>query len=133
MMTILSKIEAVFPMVAFIATLTIVSTRPVSAQGAPSRSQQIPYSPTLQPDSGQTMTYFEFPFQRLKEVVPALKGLNYDASQEQLDSILTQVAKTIASVLPRLPDLVSRESISGFQVPGSLSTAGGLAIRLPAK
>ena len=60
-------------------------------------------------------------------MVPVLKGLKYDASQEQLNSILAQVAKTIANVLPRLPDLVLRGNISGFQAPGSLLTAGVLA------
>jgi hypothetical protein len=130
-MTTLGKIAALRPMAAFTAALALATAGPVSAQGAPSRLEQIPYSPTLQPASGQTTNYFEFPFQRLKEVVPALKGLKYDASQEQLNSILAQVAKTIANVLPRLPDLVSREDISGFQAPGSLSTAGGLANSQP--
>ena len=65
-MTTLGKIAALPPMAAFIAALALVSAGPVSAQGAPSRLEQIPYSPTLQPASGQTTTYFEFPFQRLK-------------------------------------------------------------------
>jgi hypothetical protein len=130
-MTTLRKIATISPMAAFVATLVLVSARPAFAQGAPSRLEQIPYSPRLQPNSGQTTTYFEFPFQKLKEVVPALKGLKYDANQEQLNSILAQVAKTIAMVLPKLPDLVSRENISGFQAPQSLSNPGGLANSQP--
>jgi len=118
---------ALSPTIVFIVALTLAPARPVRAQGAPGRLQQIPYSPTLKPESGQTMTYFEFPFPRLKEVVPALKGLTYDDSQEQLPAILAQVAKTIANVLPRLPDLVSREKISGFQAAGNSSGVSGVA------
>jgi predicted esterase len=64
---------------------------------------------------GETSSYFELPIQRLKGAVPALKGIKYDPSQEQLSSILDHVATTIADLLPRLPDLISREDVYHFQ------------------
>jgi hypothetical protein len=118
------KIAVLLPDAVFILILVSFATQPVSAQD-PGRLHEIPYSPTLRPTSGQTTTYFAFPFQKLKEAVPALKGLKYDESQERLPSILAGVAQTIANVLPKLPNLVSREEISGFQVPRDPSAAGG--------
>jgi hypothetical protein len=119
------KIALLIPGAAFIVILVLSATQPVSAQDSV-RLHEIPYSPTLRPTSGQTTTYFAFPFQKLKEAVPALKGLKYDDSQERLPSILAGVAQTIANVLPRLPNLVSKEDISGFQAPRDPSAAGGL-------
>ena len=119
------KIAVLLPDAVFIVILAFFATQPVSAQD-PGRLHEIPYSPTLRPTSGQTTTYFAFPFQKLKEAVPALKGLKYDESQERLPSILAGVAQTIANVLPKLPNLVSREDISGFQAPRDPSAAGGL-------
>jgi hypothetical protein len=63
--------------------------------------------------------------------VPGLKGLRYDASQSRLPAILSNVAKTIAGVLPRLPDLVSREDIYHFQSLPDPNTPGGLASAQP--
>jgi hypothetical protein len=85
-----------------------------------------PYSPTLRPTLAKP-TYFAFPFQKLKEVVPALKGLKYDESQERLPSILAGVAQTIANVLPRLPNLVSREEVMRLQ-----ELRGSYGIKSPA-
>jgi len=60
-----------------------------------------------------------------------LKGLKYDDSQERLISILVSVAQTISNVLPRLPNLVSREDISGFQAPRDPSAESRLASAQP--
>ena len=76
-------------------------------------------------------TYLKFPIQKLKAVVPALSGIKYDESQEQLPVILNRVAKQIADVLPRLPDLISREDVFHFQGAGDADTAGGLAATQP--
>jgi hypothetical protein len=102
--------------------------QPVTAQIAPLNS---PFNRPLTTASGETTPYFELPIQRLKSAVPALKGIKYDPSQEQLPSILDHVAKTIADVLPRLPDLVSREEIYHFQSPRDAQGAGGLASEQP--
>jgi poly(3-hydroxybutyrate) depolymerase len=72
-------------------------------------------------------TFPELPVQKLKEAVPDLKGLNYDASQNRLPVILAGVAQTIANVLPRLPDLASREQIYHFQSTLDVAGAGGPA------
>jgi hypothetical protein len=93
------KIAVLLPDAVFIVILAFFATQTISAQD-PGRLHEIPYSPTLRPTSGQTTTYFAFSFQKLKEAVPALKGLKYDESQERLPSILAGVAQTIANVLP---------------------------------
>jgi hypothetical protein len=130
-MKILGKVGARSPTSVFIGALIFVTGYMISGQDARSRLNEIPYSPTLHPTSGQTTTYFAFPFQKLKEAVPALKGLKYDDSQVQLTSILAGVAQTIANVLPRLPNLVSREDISGFQGPGDPSAESRVASAQP--
>jgi predicted esterase len=79
----------------------------------------------LQQHSRRASTFPELPVQKLKEAVPELKGLNYDASQDRLAAILAGVAQTIANVLPRLPDLASREQIYHFQ--STLDATGGPA------
>lgn len=94
-------------------------------QGMPGRLEKIPYSQTLRPTSGGTTLYFALPFQGLKEAVPALKGLNFDESQERLPSLLASVAHRIAEVLPRLPNLLSREDVYGFQSPRGTHEPGG--------
>jgi predicted esterase len=84
-------------------------------------------SRVLPQHSARASTFLELPVQKLKEAVPLLKGLNYDASQDRLPFILAGVAKTIADVLPRLPDLASREEIYHFQSTRDATGAGGLA------
>jgi hypothetical protein len=77
-------------------------------------------------DPGAT-SYYARSIDDLKRLVPGLKGLRYDSSQNRLPAILSSVAKTIAGVLPRLPDLVSREDIYHFQSVPDPNTPGGLA------
>ena len=130
-MKIFREIAALRATAFFIVVFTLTLAEPVSAQGDRGRFNQIPYSPTLHPTSGQTTSYFAFPLQKLKEMVPELKGLKYDDSQERLISILDSVAQTISNVLPRLPNLVSREDISGFQAPRDPSAESRLASAQP--
>jgi len=130
-MKILGKVVVLPPSAVFIGALIFVTVQTTSGQDARSRLSEIPYSPTLHPTSGQSTTYFAFSSQKLKEAVPALKGLKYDESQQQLTSILAGVAQTIANVLPRLPNLVSRENIFGFQAPRDPSPEGRLASAQP--
>ena len=80
----------------------------VPGRGAPALETPRPGQTISQ---GTTGTYFDLPEPRLKKVVSELKGLQFEASQDQLPAILASVAKTIADLLPRLPDLVSREEI----------------------
>lgn len=81
----------------------------------------------LQKHSSRAPTFPELPVQKLKAAVPELRGLNYDASQDRLPAILAGVAQTIANVLPRLPDLASREQIYHFQSTLDVAGAGGPA------
>src|SRR5271170_4405308 len=83
-----------------------------SAQASLGRN---PLKQPLSIPSDDAQTYFDFPIQRLKSAVPALRGIRYDPSQEQLPRILSRVANKIADVLPRLPDLISREDVFHFQ------------------
>src|ERR1035437_7894751 len=108
-----------------IAAIAAALPLPAAAQGAPSRLDKIPYQPTLSPSSRDTLSYWDAPVQKLHEAVPELKGLKYDPGQEQLLSILEGVAKTIASVLPRLPNLVSREEVFHFQSKRDDAASGG--------
>jgi hypothetical protein len=121
------RLARALPAVA-IGAMALACAHPVTAQIAPLNG---PFNRPLTTASGETQTYFEFPVQRLKDAVPALKGIKYDPSQEQLPAILASVAKTIADVLPRLPDLVSREDIYHFQSPRGPQAAGGLANAQP--
>ena len=79
----------------------------------------------------EATVYLNFPIQRLKAVVPGLGGIKYDDHQEQLPIILNRVAQHIADVLPRLPDLISREDVYHFQSMPDDDSAGGLAATQP--
>ena len=75
--------------------------------------------PLESPGPGRTLSqgltaaspYLNLSEQKLRGIVSELKGLKYESDQEQLPSILAGVARTIAEVLPRLPNLISREEI----------------------
>ena len=79
----------------------------------------------------EATTYVNFPIQRLKAQVPALGGIKYDERQDQLPVILGRVAQHIAEVLPRLPDLISREDVYHFQSTADGDAGGGLASTQP--
>jgi len=79
----------------------------------------------------EATTYLNFPIQRLKAAVPALGGIKYDDRQDQLPAILNRVAQHIADVLPRLPDLISRENVYHFQSTAGADSPGGLAATQP--
>ncbi len=75
--------------------------------------------------------YLNLPIQRLKAAVPALNGIKYDNREEQLPVILNRVARHIADVLPRLPDLISREDVYHSQSTAGADASGGLAASQP--
>jgi hypothetical protein len=79
----------------------------------------------------EAATYVNFPIQRLKAVVPALGSIKYDDRQDQLPVVLDRVAQHIADVLPRLPDLISREDVYHFQSKADGDAGGGLAATQP--
>jgi hypothetical protein len=102
---------------------------PAHAQDGPRPSSR--YSQTLPDAHPDAIIYLDFPFPRLRQAVPPLKGLSYESKQDQLPAILSGVARSIASALPKLPDLVSRENIYHFQSARDPSAAGGQANAQP--
>jgi hypothetical protein len=115
------RVKSLLSAVAMVA-LSAATARQIAAQVGQTNN---PLKQPLSTASGETQIYFEFPIQKLKGAVPALKGIQYEDSQAQLPAILSGVAKKIADVLPRLPNLVSRESIYGFQAPSDAPTTSG--------
>jgi hypothetical protein len=76
-------------------------------------------------------TYLEFPIKQLRAAIPALGGIKYDESQVQLPVILHHIAQHIADVLPRLPDLISREDVYHFQSSAGTDASGAQAATQP--
>jgi hypothetical protein len=119
-----------------IPALVAVLIQPIGAQSCGSH-QEDDYAPDHASKQGRSpapadaATYFGFPIERLKIAVPALNGIKYDARQDQLPGILSRVAKRIADILPRLPDLISREDVFHFQSMWDPNAAGGLAAGQP--
>ncbi len=99
----------------------------VAAQSDLSRSAPS----TLPAATPKDVAYLELPIHTLKQAVPPLRGIRYEASQDRLADILSRVARKIDEVLPRLPDLISREEV--YHPQGSLEpvSAGGMAPEQP--
>lgn len=120
------------------------TTSSTSMAEIPAASPRVPERTEARSPSGKELSkvypnaapYLDNPLPSLKAAVPMLDGLKYDASQDQLPSILNRLAQTIDDVLPRLPDLVSREEIfHGAQgpaaTPRSVVLGGGSAEERP--
>jgi hypothetical protein len=90
-----------------------------------------PTPSTLLVETPEEVAYLELPIRTLKQAVPSLRGIRYDADQEQLADILSRVARTIDNVLPRLPDLISREEVYHPQGSPEPVSAGGMAPEQP--
>jgi hypothetical protein len=124
------KLDGAFPAVLILAMAFGLSL-PAAAQVGAGTLEPYPGSRSPLQSPAEATVYYQLPQNKLKEAIPALKGLRYDDSQERLASILSQVAETIANVLPRLPNLVSREDIYHFQSSGDPSASGGIANSQP--
>ena len=123
------RIPRATALVAWMMTLIAAWTATISARAQVvaeelNRMDRSQLSKTLSPSA---TAYFEFPVQRLKEVVPALKGIKYDDNQQRLAPVLSGVAARIGDVLPRLPNLISREDVYHFQSTPDPAAGGGLA------
>ena len=114
-----------------IAALIAVTSPMSFAQGELSPSSGPFGSASASLGAREATTYLNFPIQRLKSVVPELNGIKYDDRQEQLPVILNRVAKHIADVLPRLPDLISREDVYHSQNMAEADASGQLAATQP--
>ncbi|MGA2536655.1 MAG: hypothetical protein ABSF53_11610 [Terracidiphilus sp.] len=129
-MKILRTRGGVSPMAILIAALAFAHNP--AAEGQDDLTHLAHSGPQLSKTLTQeATTYFDLPLQKLKDAVPALKGLKYDPSQDRMAQILAGVAARIADVLPRLPNLVSREDVYHFQSAPDSGNAGGLASMQP--
>jgi hypothetical protein len=116
--------------------LALIALAVLAASAALSCSAQAgatnnPYKQPITTLSGNTTSYFDLPIGKLKETVPGLRGIRYDGSQEQLTAILVRIAQAIDGVVPRLPNLISRENIYGFQAPQGQEFGDGPASQQP--
>jgi hypothetical protein len=78
-------------------------------------------SPGVEPHTSDSGLYLEASLDRLKKEVPILTGLRPDAGQESLPVTLQGVARAIEEMVPRLPDLVSREDVQRLQNEAGLA------------
>ena len=93
----------------------------ISPRGAERSEAGPPSGRELSQTYSNAAAYLDNPLPSLKAAIPMLDGLKYDANQDQLPPILTRLAQTIDDVLPKLPNLVSREEIfHGTQGPTAL-------------
>jgi hypothetical protein len=58
-----------------------------------------------------TMSYVDYPSQKLQAAVPEIHGLKPDSSQDQLDLILTKVGEVTQTLSDKLPNLLSHERV----------------------
>jgi len=119
----LTPLSAVTTSLVFLFSVVFSTSAP--GQGAHPLSpvpQELPY------DAPDATIYIDFPFQRLKQLIPPLKGLAFESNPEtshaQLPAILAGVAKSIADALPKLPNLISHEDIYHFQDARGSGAAG---------
>lgn len=116
--------------VAALKGIFVLASVPVGIQPAfPQSPKNDPaYSPSGDAPSTTSTSgagYLNYPLKALKQTVPALNGLQYDSNENRLPSILANVAGMIGNVVPRLPNLVSREDIFHFQGSSPGEAAGG--------
>jgi len=79
----------------------------------------------------EAATYIDMPIQRLEALVPKLMGIKYESNQERLPLILANAASVIGQVLPKLPNLVSREDVLHFQGKWNPSSPDHIAAAQP--
>jgi hypothetical protein len=90
-----------------------------SQTDAPSGSEN--HEPSSPDRHAGAVSYVEYPLQKLKKVVPALQGLLADPNQGRLSFVLSRVGQVIADLLPKMPNLISREDV--FLLKGNLALA----------
>lgn len=60
--------------------------------------------------------YIDGPLRDLKQEVPALDGLRADSSQSSLESVLRRTSEVMGTLLPKMPFLAARETVSQMQI-----------------
>jgi hypothetical protein len=112
-------------------TIALLLTGLAVSYAVAAQSDVSPTPSTLVKRAPREVAYLELPIRTLKQAVPPLRGIRFDANQEQLADILSRVARTIDNVMPRLPDLISREEVYHPQGTPELVSAGGMAPEQP--
>ena len=107
------------------AAMAFGPARPTAAQLDIDRMARELVPDTLGKNPADVGVYLDLTVQKLKEALPALKGLKYEENQDPLPSILAGVGKRIGDVLPHLPDLSAKEQIFHFQTQGDVVAHGG--------
>lgn len=74
---------------------------------------------------GDAQPYMECTLPQLRRIVPALEGLKSDKGQLQLQSILKRTGEVIQAQVPKMPDLIARESVAQVDVTGAKSPETG--------
>jgi hypothetical protein len=115
------RIHGMVCMAALSVASALVCARTAVAQNAPGGG-----------DAGQSLaskadSYLQYPLAKLKKAVPALETLKADENQEELPVLLGSVAEAIGNVIPRLPDLISREEVYRSQHAAGLAAPQQIA------
>jgi hypothetical protein len=113
-----------------------ISLAPLVLCALPLIAQQPPREAISAHDAGvspneEAKTYIDLSIQSLEALVPELKGIKYESNQERLPLILANAARVIGQVLPKLPDLASREDVFHFQGKWDPSSPGHIAAAQP--
>jgi len=61
--------------------------------------------------------YLDYTVPKLQEVVPALKGVKPDPSQERLPLILSRTGEVVLALMPKVPNLIANEAVSQVRFP----------------
>jgi hypothetical protein len=105
--------------------------RSSSLQGPPAEPNQTAASQTTtEPEQltkvyGEARPYMTCTLPELQRIVPALQGLKSDKGQQSLQSILRRTGEVIEAQLPKMPDLIAKESVAQADVKDAKSPGAG--------
>jgi hypothetical protein len=61
--------------------------------------------------------FLDYPLPKLQTIVPAVKGVKPDPSQERLPVILSRTGEVVQALLPEVPNLTANEAVSQVTFP----------------
>ena len=94
----------------------------LNLHGQPSQTTE---SEQLKNAYGEAQPYMNCTLPELERIVPALQGLKADKGKQSLQSILAQTGEVIEAQLPKMPDLIARESVAQADVRDAKSPGAG--------
>jgi hypothetical protein len=74
---------------------------------------------------GEAQPYMTCTLPELQRIVPALQGLKPDKGHLPLESILKQTGEVIQAQLPKIPDLIAKESVAQADVRDAKNPTAG--------